>query len=263
MRLLSPFIHVHPFIDGVGLATYDRAGHPGRGRRPARRLEKRKGGFVRKTIVPFLITVGLTALYGTAARATCPTLPNGTFDSDASGWSNFATFDGSDGDPAGSLQVGPVPANNCGDALSDCFPVLAGDQCVATAEGFVPTGQPTDGTTSLGIFFFSDASCATVIGGQSSAGLPSSTQDVWTPLTTGTAIAPAGAHSMRLFYNVCSPAATPLTSNVDNVVSAPAGSGVPALGPAWTVALAVLLAGAGALALGARFRIRGQHTDFP
>jgi len=166
----------------------------------------------------FVVASGLPSA---AAWATCPTVPNGTFDSNGAGWSNYAIYDSFDGQPAGSLQVGPVGAGSCGDALSDCLPIAAGDDCLLTAEGFVHTAAPTDGWSYLDLFYYSDPGCSDFLSLSSSAALSSVTQGFWTAMTTGDSVAPATAQSMKIGYNVCSGSA-PLTSNVDNIVLLPA-----------------------------------------
>lgn len=157
-----------------------------------------------------------------AVRAVCPAAPNGTFTSDVSGWSNFATFSGAIGNPPGSNQVGPVAAAGsltCGDSLSMCLPVNAGDSCVLSAQAYVPIGQPTSGNGYLGYLYFSDAACATLLSSSATAAFPGTTQGSWISGTTAPLVVPAGAQSARIYLNVCAAPNTSMTINWDNVLS--------------------------------------------
>jgi hypothetical protein len=185
------------------------------------------------------------------ASAQCPAVPNGTFASDVSGWTNFATWDGSLGNPVGSDQVGPVNAGGsttCGDSLSACLPVTPGDNCTLSAQAYVPTGQPTSGLGELSYLFFSDGSCSTFLSQSSVASVPGSQQGTWVALNTGAVTIPAGAQSARVALNVCAAANTSMTVNWDNVVSA-AQEAIPTLGTKALVLFGALLALTGLVAL--------------
>jgi len=204
------------------------------------------------------VAVVLAAGAAVPAGAQCPSVPNGTFDADVSGWANFATWNGSLGDPVGSDQVGPVNAGGggftCGDSLSSCLPVNAGDRCDLTAQAYVPAGQPAGGSGELSYFFYSDGSCSSFLSASAVATVPGSQQGSWVALDTGQVTIPAGAHSARIILNVCAPANTSMTVDWDNVVSAAYRAAVPALGPRALLLFGALLALAGLAALR---RLRG------
>ena len=186
-----------------------------------------------------------------AARANCPAVPNGTFDTNITGWTNFGVWDGTLGDPPGSDQVGPVTAGGLttyGDALSTCLLVTPGDRCNLTAEAYVPVGQPTSGSGQLGYIYFSDAGCSTPLSLSATADLTGTTQGTWLPLSTGPLTVPPGASSAKVALNVGAAPNTSMTINWDNVVSADL-SPVPMLDPRGLLLLGAVLAVAGALVL--------------
>ncbi|HKI86691.1 MAG TPA: hypothetical protein VKA53_08085, partial [Thermoanaerobaculia bacterium] len=126
---------------------------------------------------------------------------------------------------------------------SDCLPIVPGDQCILSADGFFALGQPTNGASYLEYIYYSDNSCATTISVSPAASLPGTTQNVWTPMITGILTAPAGAQSARIAYNVCAQPGTSVTSYFDNVVSRPAPVvQIPALSPLMTLLLLLVIA---------------------
>jgi len=177
--------------------------------------------FKRQLLVAVLVVVVVLA-GARVLSATCPTAPNGSFDTNTSGWNNYSAFASSLGDPPGSDEVGPVTANTsttCGDAYSDCLPIAPGDECTLSAEGHFEYGSPTNATSFLEYLYFSDNSCASLLNLSSPATLSSSTQGVWAPMVDRLVTAPATAHSVRLVYNLCAQPGTSVTSYFDNVVS--------------------------------------------
>ena len=199
------------------------------------------------------IAVVLAGVAGAGpASAQCPVVANGTFTSDVSGWSNFATWDGSLGNPVGSDKVGPVNAGGsmtCGDSLSTCVPVTAGANCTLSAQAYVPPGQPTNGNGDVSYVFFSDAGCTTVLSLSTQATIPGSQQGTWVSLSTGKVTVPAGAHSAQVALNVCAPPGTSMTINWDNVVSAAYQELIPTLSTKGLLLFGALLALAGLVAL--------------
>lgn len=174
-----------------------------------------------------LLVAGVVAFVGLievqVLSATCPAAPNGTFDTDASHWSNNSTFAPGLGNPPGSDQVGPVTANTlvtCSDALSDCLPIAPGDECILSADGYFAPGQPTSGLSQLAYLYWSNAGCTGAPAAVSApATLPASTQGAWTAMKTGIFTAPAGVYSVEITYNVCAQAGTSVTSYFDNITS--------------------------------------------
>ncbi len=204
-----------------------------------------------------LLVAGVVAFVGLievqVLSATCPAAPNGTFDTDASHWSNNSTFAPGLGNPPGSDQVGPVTANTlvtCSDALSDCLPIAPGDQCILTADGYFALGQPTDGAAYLEYIYYSDNNCASPITSSPAATLAGSTQNAWTAMNTGILTTPVGSQSVRIAYNVCAQPETSVTSYFDNIASSPAPVvQIPALSPLTTFLLLLALALAAIVAL--------------
>jgi hypothetical protein len=201
------------------------------------------------------LVVLAAAVYGpTSARGQCPAAPNGSFTTDVTGWSNFATWDGTLGNPVGSDRVGPITAGGsgmtCGNSLSSCLPVNAGNQCTLSAEAYVPVGQPTGGQGALSYLFYSDAGCSTFLSQSTVPSVPGTQQGTWVPLTTGAVTIPVGAQSARISLNVCAAANTSMTINWDNVVSAGLQQEpVPTLGSSALLVFGAILALAGLLAL--------------
>jgi hypothetical protein len=200
------------------------------------------------------LVVLAAAVYGpTSARGQCPAAPNGSFTTDVTGWSNFATWDGTLGHPVGSDRVGPVTAGGsmtCGNSMSSCLPVHAGDQCTLSAEAYIPAGQPANGETELSYMFYSDAGCNTFLSISSAPSVPGTQTGTWVPTTTGAVTIPVGAQSARISLNVCAPASTSMTANWDNVVSAGLQQEpVPTLGSSALLVFGAILALAGLLAL--------------
>ena len=200
------------------------------------------------------VAIVVVALAAGAAPASgqCPAVPNGTFASDVSGWGNFATWDGSLGNPVGSDMVGPVNAGGsemCGDSLSSCLPVTAGDNCTLSAQAYVPTGQPTGGFGQLSYLFYSDGSCSTFLSASPVATVSGSQQGTWVSLNTGSVTIPVGAVAARVALNVCAPANTSMTINWDNVVSAAYQAVIPMLSTKGLLLFGALLALAGFVAL--------------
>jgi hypothetical protein len=208
---------------------------------------------MRTSLSTMALAVLAAVVFGPASvRGQCPAVPNGTFATDVSGWGNYATWDGSLGNPVGSDQVGPVNAGGletCGDSLSSCLPVTAGDTCTLSAQAYVPNGQPTGGVGQLSYLFYSDGSCSAFLSASPAASVPGTQQGSWVSLNTGNVTIPAGAHSARVALNVCAPANTSMTVNWDNVVSAGAQALIPTLSPGAMLLFAALLALAGLVAL--------------
>jgi hypothetical protein len=199
-------------------------------------------------VVAVVVAAGAAA----PASAQCPAVPNGTFTSDVSGWSNFATWDGTLGNPVGSDMVGPVNAGGsetCGDSLSSCLPVKPGDTCDLRAQAYVPPGQPTGGSGQVSYLFYSDAGCNTFLSQSPVANVAGSQQGTWVSLDTGAVTIPAGAVAARIALNVCAPPTTSMTINWDNVVSAAYQQLIPTLSVGALVLFAALLAAVGLLAL--------------
>ncbi len=199
-----------------------------------------------------VVLVVLAAGAAAPAGAQCPTLPNGTFTSDVSGWTNYATWSGSLGNPPGSDQVGPVTAGGselCGDSLSACLPVTPGNTCDLKAQAYVPNGQPTGGVGAVSYLFFSDGSCNTILSASAQATISGSQQGTWVSLDTGAIVIPNGAQSARVALNVCAPPNTSMTINWDNVVSAAFVEPISTLGGKGLVLFGALLALAALVAL--------------
>lgn len=201
------------------------------------------------------VVVAVLGLMGVRSlSATCPAAPNGTFDTDVSGWSNYSVWASSLGNPPGSNQVGPITASastTCGDAVSDCLPIAPGDECILSADGYFAPGQPTSGLSQLAYLYWSNAGCTGApVAVSAPATLPASTQGAWTAMKTGIFTAPAGVYSVEITYNVCAQAGTSVTSYFDNITSSPAPVvQIPALSPLTTFLLLLALALAGIVAL--------------
>ena len=198
--------------------------------------------------------VVVVAVIGAAVPASgqCSAVPNGTFASDVSGWYNFATWDGSLGNPVGSNMVGPVNAGGsmvCGTSLSSCLPVTPGNNCTLSAQAYVPPGQPTGGSGQLSYMFYSDAGCNTFLSQSLAANVLGSQQGTWVSLNTGQVTIPVGAVGARVALNVCAPANTSMTVNWDNVVSGAYQELIPTLSTKGLLLFGALLALAGLVAL--------------
>ncbi len=209
---------------------------------------------MRRSHAVAVLAVGVAVLIvPVVAHGVCPAVPNGTFTSDISGWSNYATFNGSIGNPVGSDQVGPVTGTGggttCGNSLSNCLPVSAGDSCTLSAQAFVPNGQPTSGFGELSFVFYSDPACSSFLSFSTMPQIQGTTQGTWTSLTTGPVTIPVGAQSARISLNVCATGTTSMTIDWDNVVSEAPASAIPTLGWTALAALGALLALAGVLVL--------------
>ncbi len=208
---------------------------------------------MRTSLSTVALVVAVVAVYGPPpALGQCPAAPNGSFTTNVTGWNNLAIWDGTLGNPPGSDRVGPVTAGGsefCVDSLSSCLPVTAGDNCILSAQAYVPPGQPTNGAGYLSYIFFSDDGCGTVLSVSSSATMPGSQQGTWVSLNTGKVTVPAGAHSAMIVLNVCAQPNTSMTVNWDNVVSGDFQEAVPALGWSALAVFGTILALAGILAL--------------
>lgn len=173
---------------------------------------------------PFVLV--LLGFVSSSAGATC-TVPNGTFDTDVSGWTN-ATFDGAVGNPPGSTVQSPRVANTCIPAFSLCIPFATGESCSFTAQVFFATGQPTDGNGLIRYSFFSDTLCTALLSDSTTATTSSSNQNSWISLATGPVVAPPGAQSAEAIVAVCSGPSGGLVGRFDNAVSSsPSGPALP------------------------------------
>ena len=208
---------------------------------------------MRTSFATVAVVAAVVVAFGAVpAHGQCPAAPNGSFTTDVTGWSNFATWDGALGNPVGSDLVGPITAGgsmSCGNSLSSCLPVHAGDSCTLSAQAYVPTGQPTSGIGELSYLYYSDAGCSTFLSQSTVPSVPGTQQGTWVPLTTGAVTVPAGAQSARISLNVCAAANTSMSINWDNVVSAGVQEAVPTLGTGALLLLGAILGLAGILAL--------------
>ena len=201
-----------------------------------------------------LLLSAVTIFTAPPVSAAC-TLPNGTFDSDVSGWSNFADFDAGRGNPPGSNHVGPVPISNSGNSWSDCMLVAPGDAFTLEAEVLFPTGENANAAAQLGILYYSDATCSSFLSLEVAPGVSNSVQEVWLPTSAGSVVAPAGAQGARISLNVIAGPTQTANANWDNVLlsTQPVESvPVPMLDPSGLVLLAGVLALGGLVALRAR-----------
>jgi len=204
----------------------------------------------------------LTLVAGGSAARAANLIQNGTFDTNTTGWTNVAIWDGTrdaNSNPnSGSDQVpitssGPV---TCTDSVQ-VVPVSAGTGYDASADILVASALTNvAGQASVNVDFCSDANCAawpsTIVGSFSMGPANNSNAlDTWLHVASGAQIAPAGAQAAIIFLNPCANATGTFTANFDNIVLQPAAIGeVPTLDHGGILLLAAALAVAALLALG-------------
>ncbi|HVT61205.1 MAG TPA: hypothetical protein VHR45_22775 [Thermoanaerobaculia bacterium] len=193
-------------------------------------------------------------------------LSNPNFDSSLAGWtSSFTTWDGTldagNSPSSGSAKTINALASGgqaCAGLLSQCAqPVTPGALYAFGASVFIPAGQKKAGNGSVEVDWFSDAGC---VGGSiqqdpSPAVFSKPSAGTWT-LTTITLPAPPGATSAFVHGLSCEDSSGPddkgpLQINFDNMFFRSAAiAAVPALDTWGLVTLGLVLAAAGASALG-------------
>ncbi|MGE5234526.1 MAG: hypothetical protein ACM3OB_10480 [Acidobacteriota bacterium] len=202
---------------------------------------------------------------GTAARG-ANLIQNGTFDTNTTGWTNVAVWDGTrdaNNNPnSGSDQVAITSAGpaTCTDSVQ-VVPVSGGTGYDASADILIASALTNvAGQAAVVVDFCSDANCAawpsTIVGSFSMGPANNSNAlDTWLHVASGAQIAPAGAQAAIIFLNPCANATGTFTANFDNVVLQQAATAeVPTLGLGGILALAAGLAIVALLTL-ARWRV--------
>ncbi len=173
--------------------------------------------------LPTLVLLRLAL--GSAAAGAANLLQNGTFDTNTTGWTNVAVFDGTRGNPAGSDRVAVTSTGGtaCTDSIQ-CVPISGGLGYDASADILVASALTTaPGTASVTFIWSSDPACAnlsTTSLGSFAIGPATNANalDQWLHFDSGVQIAPPGARSLFVAPNPCADAAGTFTANYDNLV---------------------------------------------